>query len=223
MKTKYLILAFSVLLCAAIGLIIRLSYVPNGSGVDGYQCLLGGNGLNEDGYILNNHNYRITTLESLTDNADTMVKCKIEPGRMISPSEYYTPALVEKVYQGDGALKSSRIYLVETIATFPDKALVNCVQGLLPLKEGEEYIVLLHKQYTSRCYDKNDIRNLKYENVTDSAFGEYPLAGFHAFLNKAGGYANFGELKKKYNFQLDDQAQLAMYSKFRDQVLAKYN
>jgi hypothetical protein len=213
-------LCLAVIICAVVGIVVRFSYVQNGFGTENYRFMPWP--VNAS-MVFSKDNLKITSVNDLVRDSDVIVKCKFTGGMTISDSEYYFPVNVEKVYKGDNTLYNNNIIIEEDIYTFVSQKSINSIGGLFPLKQGEDYILLLKKDNVSKYFAEKDIRNSEYKLLTESPFGEYRISNFKSVivpnLNNSINYISF---TKTYDFLVDSKATLDEYSLFRSQLLSKF-
>lgn len=139
MKLRYYSIPLLVVLaCAAVALVVRLSYTsPDRSIYD---------------YILNPENSFFWDKEPLVppdaneiiNQSDMIVKAKFDGQRDFNDNGFYTTVTVSEVYQGDQTWVGKQLCVIEELAIIDFTQYLNTGGRVyLPLQEGEEYILLL--------------------------------------------------------------------------------
>lgn len=220
MKPKiYLTLLIPVVVCAVIGIVIRLSYVPNSFGTESYRFQPWP--VNAE-TVFSNNKMEVQNADDLMSYADLVIKCRYTGGQVISSTEYYIPVTVEEVYVGNKALLNQQIIIKEGIATFIKEKLINSYGGLFPIKQDEDYIMLLKKDNLNDYFNADDIRNSKYKVLTNSPFGMYRISDFKStVVPPVDNSTNYSSYRTTYDFLVDSQATIDKYSLLRTQLLAE--
>ena len=172
MKPKfYIIPAAVVAVCLVFAVIVRFSYTDAGEKI--YDYAYASDGSLTD--VLKEN--KIAEPEDVIDQAELIVEAKYTGIRKVTGYAFYSQVNVTSVYKGDKALIGKEICVIEPVSIFTKTRFVNGAgHFLIPLQQGESYLLLLkHKQFDPRR-ELNDFQKLQYYPITQGAFGCYRLS-----------------------------------------------
>lgn len=170
-KKFYLIPLFFVVAVFAAALIVRASYTNNAADFYNYpySSVYFANESKQN--LLKDYGYK--SFSDIIDKSELIVKCKMQPGRIITVGEFYTPVKVLDVYKGNKKLRGRQLQIIEYITKQVMYNELNADYGYVPLYAGNDYILCLTKRKWSRDKILSGYENSEYYVTTLSAFGMF--------------------------------------------------
>lgn len=221
MKARvYFIPAALVLAGVVIALCTRFSY--RDIGTEYLDFIYGGN---IDANFLNdedNGTQGIDTAGDLLARCDAAVLCTFTGNRQITDEAMYEDMKILEVCKGSESLKGTVITLVHDAPVRFEERNINSLFGVLPVFEGDTYLLLLQKLPFHEDRKLDDGLEAQYTLLFESGFGMYNLSVEKQ--EKAMDEDKLYSLKMKelepFSFLTRQQEALDQYNGFRDELFA---
>lgn len=176
----YLIPLSLVMVCVITAIVVRVSYADMGRAIYDYpySALSDTGDLDNAIYntqvnsnlaaLLSPEDFTIRTPQDCIDKADLIVKVKFTGNRKITKNAFYSTVQIEQIYKGDSTLQKQSICIVESQPHILASKLIKSYKGWIPLQDGREYVMLLHKPIFDPRRNLNKLQQTEYFPITES-------------------------------------------------------
>lgn len=209
-KKFYLIPLIIVIAVFMTAEVVRNSYIDSGDKIYDYIYSAPQTDDAKDDFLKENN---FSSYSDILKAADIIVKCKVQPGRVITDKAFFTPIKVLTVYSGNKNLSGQQIQVIENVsisAFSSNKKWVTSFNGYIPLQKNEEYVICLTKKKWNPVKKLSDYENSQYYVTTNSAFGMFRISNnkqtrmldytlYNATINNTKGIDVFTNSKNSLN------------------------
>ena len=237
MKKLYFIPATMLLLCLVVATIARISYTNAATAIYDYEYNSSGEYSQLDNSIENAQidpklaslfsgiDLNINNAGECVDKAELIVRVKYHGQRDITKTAFYSEVEVEDVLKGDSSLVGSNLCIIESdMNIFTQTKFINACKGWIPLQDGQEYIMLLHRPIFDERRKLNELQKKEYFPITVSPLSCYLLGSQKQtkLIDSSENKYTINTLKG-YDVYATTQQELDTYYQWRDEIFDELN